>query len=573
MKSYKELIRVKGVKSTSFEEIDVALLSDQSTQFLSKTISGTGIQNSLNISVWEAPINQIENQIYNLNSKFNLKSFKTSIIFESSHSLLKEYNLSDSKENFAESQFDRIKKYINFIINSKDMNIILFNFYELNDFVYGNFSSINKHSFIFQLRKLNFLISECFLKTNRVSILDISTIQNIIGSDKMLDQSLYINYGMILSLDSLPYISKNIVDLINVQLAHFNKCLILDLDNTLWGGIIGDDGIENIELGDLGIGKAFVEFQLWVKKLKERGVIICICSKNNEDIAKSVFINHPDMKLKLDDISLFIANWDSKVDNIKRIQKVLNIGFDSMVFLDDNPYERNSVIENIPNITVPELPKDPSNYLSFLYLENLFETINVSKLDKDRTNLYRTEYERLKFKSDYTDLSDYMKSLNMKSKVEFLNDFNIPRVSQLSYRSNQFNLRTIRYSEDELNKIMRSKLYFSLVFDLSDKFGSHGIVSYLILKKTSSEKIFIENWAMSCRVLERGMEQFIINYINDFLKKKNYYLLIGEYIKTNKNIIVKDLYTKLGFSVFQKKYKLNLRKNNHLQNHIKIQND
>ena len=312
---------------------------------------------------------------------------------------------------------------------------------------------------------------------------------------------------------------------------------------------------------------------MWIKKLKERGIIICICSKNNEDIAKNVFINHPDMKLKLEDISVFIANWDSKVDNIKKIQKVLNIGFDSMVFLDDNPYERNSVIENIPDITVPELPEDPSNYLSFLYNQNLFETTTVSNLDKNRTKLYQTEYERLKTKSVFTDLTDYMKSLKMTSKVEFLNKFNIPRVSQLSYRSNQFNLRTIRYSEEELSKIMQSKKQYGLVFDLTDKFGSHGVVSYMILNEVSSEEIFIENWAMSCRVLERGMEEFIMNFIYNFATKNKYNLLNAEYLETKKNIIVKDLYKKLGFSSQKNKFQLNLKKRYNLKTHINLKDE
>ncbi len=573
MKSFSEILKNQSKDLSSFKKLNVALLCDQSSQFLSKAIHGAGIDCSLNANVWEAPINQIENQIYNPNSDFNNKLFNTCIIFESSHSLLKEYNLSEFKSSFAELQFERIKKFINHIIDNSQMNIILFNFYEINDYVFGNFSSKVKESFIFQLRKLNMLISDNFSNINRLSILDISSIQNKIGSNKMFDSSLYINYGIVVSLDSLPMVSNNILDIILAQNAIFKKCLILDLDNTLWGGIIGDDGIENIELGDLGIGKSFVDFQMWIKKIKERGIIICICSKNNEDIAKNVFINHPDMKLKLEDISVFIANWDSKVDNIKKIQKVLNIGFDSMVFLDDNPYERNSVIENIPDISVPELPKDPSNYLSFLYNENLFETTTVSNLDKNRTKLYQTEYKRLKTKSVFTDLTDYMKSLKMTSKVEYLNRFNIPRVSQLSYRSNQFNLRTIRYSEQELIKIMQSKKKYGLVFDLTDKFGSHGVVSYMIINEVSLEEIFIENWAMSCRVLERGMEEFIMNYIYNFAIKNKYNFLNAEYVETKKNIIVKDLYKKLGFSSLKDKFQLNLKKSFSQKTHINLKDE
>jgi len=570
MYSFKELLRIKNIDVTSFVKENVALMSDQSSQFLTKSIRGYGLKKSLNLSIWEAPIDQIENQILNPRSEFYNKIFDTIIIFESSHSLQKKYNLSSNKEKFSEEEFSRLKNLIDHLLISTHSRIILFNYYELNDQLYGNYSSKNITSFIFHLRKLNFLISEYFSSTNLLSILDISSIQNRIGSKNMFDSSLYVNYGMVVNIDSLPYISKNIVDIILSYNSIFKKCLILDLDNTLWGGIIGDDGIENIQLGNLGIGKAFVDLQHWVKKLKERGIIICVCSKNTKHIAKNVFINHPDMVLSLDDISVFVANWGSKVDNIKNIQKALNIGFESIVFLDDNPYERNLVKDNIPNITVPELPKDPSNYLNFLYEENLFETVSVSGLDKDRTKLYQTEYKRVKSKSNFTDLSDYMSSLEMISKVELLNTFNIPRVSQLSQRSNQFNLRTIRYSEEELSDIMKSNNKYGLVFDLKDRFGDHGIISFVILTLTSSDKIFIENWAMSCRVLERGMENFIINYLQEFCVSKNIEIIIAEYIETAKNSIVRDLYLKLGFDIFENKYSLNTHEKKTLDNKIKI---
>lgn len=572
MYSFKELLKTKLSESSVYKKLNISILSDQSCQFLTKSIIGYGIKSLFDLSIWEAPIDQIDNQILNPQSEFNNNNFDITILFESSHSLLKKYNSTSNKENFSDEQFKRLESLIEQLLRSNKNKVILFNYYELNDQVFGNFSSKNQESFIYQLRRLNFLISEFSSTINRISILDISSIQNKIGSKNMFDPSLYLNYGMVLNLDSLPFISKNIVDIISSFNSIFNKCLIVDLDNTLWGGIIGDDGIEKIKLGTLGIGKSFVDFQYWIKKLKERGVIICVCSKNNEDIAKNVFINHPDMVLSLEDISIFIANWNSKVDNIKNIQETLNINFDSMVFLDDNPFERNSVKDNIPGITVPDLPEDPSNYLDFLYEENLFETVSLSTLDKDRTKLYQTEYERIKSKSNFTDLSDYMSSLKMKSKVESLNSFNIPRVSQLSHRSNQFNLRTIRYTDDELIKIMNSDDSFGLVFNLKDKFGDHGIISFLILKKTLPNEVFIENWAMSCRVLERGMENFIINYLQEFCQSQNIDVITSEYLESPKNSLVKDLYEKLNFNFEGDKYLLSTITLNKLDTKIKIDN-
>ncbi len=572
MYTFKELLKCKLSESSDYKKLNISLLSDQSCQFLSKTIFGYGVKNLFDLSIWEAPIDQIDSQILNPQSSFKNKIFDITIVFESSHSLLNKYNSNENNETFSEEQFYRFKELIEELLRSSKTKIILFNFYELNDQVFGNFSSKTNNSFIYQLRRLNFLISEYTSTNSRVSILDISSIQNRIGSKNMFDSSLYVNYGMVLNLDSNLIISKNIVDIISSYNSIFKKCIILDLDNTLWGGIIGDDGIENIKLGNLGIGKSFVDFQHWIKKLKERGIIICICSKNNEEIAKNVFVNHPDMVLSLDDISLFVSNWNSKVDNIKNIQKSLNIAFDSMVFIDDNPYERNSVKDNIPLITVPDLPKDPSNYVSFLSDKNLFETVTSSNIDKDRTKLYQTEYERVKSRDNFTDLSDYMINLNMKSKVELLNSYNIPRVSQLSQRSNQFNLRTIRYDDNDLIQIMNSSDSYGLVFDLKDKFGDHGIISFLILKKTSIDEVFIENWAMSCRVLERGMENFIINYLLKFCKSHNIELITAEYIETSKNSLVKNLYEKLGFELIENKYSLRPHNQKILDTKIKIGN-
>jgi len=305
--------------------------------------------------------------------------------------------------------------------------------------------------------------------------------------------------------------------------------------------------MENIQIGNLGIGKAFTEFQYWIKGLKNRGIIIAICSKNTEAIAKEPFEKHPDMVLRLDDISVFIANWENKADNIRTIQQILNIGFDSMVFIDDNPFERNMVRENIPDICVPELPEDPAEYLGYLYSLNLFETVSVSDEDAERTRLYQTEAQRTALQQSLTNEDDFLKSLNMTATVEGFTKFNIPRVAQLTQRSNQFNLRTIRYSEADIEAIANSGEYFPFAFSLEDKFGHHGLISVVILKKAPENILFIDSWLMSCRVLKRGMEQFVLNTLVTFAQGNGFLKLKGEYLATAKNNLVKNHYRDLGF--------------------------
>ena len=385
-------------------------------------------------------------------------------------------------------------------------------------------------------------------KSAGLFLLDLSSIQNTLGREKIFSPSMYVNTDMVLSLDALPLIASNTVDIIDSIVGKFKKCIILDLDNTTWGGIIGDDGIENIQVGDLGIGKAFSELQQWVKKLKNRGIIVAVCSKNTESVAKEPFEKHPEMILRLEDISVFMANWDNKADNIRQIQRVLNIGFDSMVFLDDNPFERNIVRENIPEITVPEMPEDPANYLQYLYGLNLFETASYSNQDKDRTKLYQIEAERVKSFKKFTNEEDFLKNLEMVSEILPFNKFNTPRVAQLSQRSNQFNLRTVRYTEADVERMASSDDYATFTFTLVDKFGDNGLICVIILKKESNEQLFIDTWFMSCRVLKRGMENFVLNTIVDYAKTHGFSIIKGEYLATAKNGMVKEHYPNLGFA-------------------------
>lgn len=321
----------------------------------------------------------------------------------------------------------------------------------------------------------------------------------------------------------------------------------MDLDNTVWGGVIGDDGLEKIEIGTLGIGKAFTDLQYWMLKLRQRGILLAVCSKNTEATARQPFEMHPDMVLSLEDIAVFRANWDNKVDNIRQIGVALNIGLDSMIFLDDNPFERNMVREALPEVLVPELPDDPAEFLEYLYPLHLFETVSLTAEDGDRTGHYRTDQRRSEERHSFTDEEAYLASLNMGSRVESFNAFNGPRVAQLSQRSNQFNLRTVRYTDVEVRGMAESPELFTFAFTLEDRLGDNGIVCVVILKKLADDVLFIDSWLMSCRVLRRGMENFTLNTVTGFAREKGYRYLRGEYLPTERNGMVADHYLSLGF--------------------------
>ena len=569
-KSLLQLKRNLKKDFSNFRKIKIAILGDSSTQFLNIAIKGLGYDYDLNFDVFEADYDQIPLQVFDTISDLYNFNPDIIIIFKSSHKLLHNYNINylDNQSSFAINQIEEIENIYTTISNNINSKIIFYNYTEINDTVFGSFSNKVESSFLFQQRKLNYLLMEFSTTAPNFYICDLSTIQNQIGKGNFFHTSSYINNSMVLSIEILPSVAKHTLDIIKALEGNFKKCIILDLDNTTWGGIIGDDGIEKIQIGDLGIGKAFSEFQLWVKKLKQRGIIIAVCSKNTESVAIEPFKKHPDMVLKMEDISVFVANWENKADNIRHIQKVLNIGFDSMVFIDDNPFERNLVRENLPDICVPEMPEDPADYLEFLYSLNLFETISYSNEDAERTKKYQIESKRTSFQKKYTNDNDFLKSLEMVSDVEPFNNFNTPRVAQLSQRSNQFNLRTIRYTDNDITKIINSKDYFSFTFNLKDKFGDHGLICVIILNKQGNSTLFIDTWLMSCRVLKRGMEKFVLNHLVSYAKVNNFKFLKGEYIETPKNVLIKDHYFNLGFEKFNERWRLNISNYSELKTNI-----
>jgi FkbH-like protein len=534
---------------SNLKPIKVALLGDTATQFLVQALRGLGYDYGFDLQIWEADFNQVERQVYDPSSELYQFDPEIVILFQSSHKLLGKYNKlkPDQHSSLASNELQSIENIFATLTNGSKRKIIYYNYSEIDDAVFGNYANKTGSSFLFQLRKLNYELMGFAVNNTSFYLCDISSIQNRLGKANFFQSSVYINTEMVLSIESVPYVAARTIDLICALNGKVKKCVILDLDNTTWGGIIGDDGLENIQIGSLGIGKAFSEFQYWIKKLKNRGIIVAVCSKNTESVAKEPFEKHPDMVLHLEDIAVFVANWENKVDNIRYIQSILNIGFDSMVFLDDNPFERNMVRENIPGITVPELPEDPADYLEYLYSLNLFETISYTHEDLERTKLYQVEAQRNITQKSFTNEDDFLKSLDMLSLVERFNKFNTPRVAQLSQRSNQFNLRTVRYAESDIEMISQSKDYFTFAYTLEDKWGDNGLICVIILKKEDDQTLFIDTWFMSCRVLKRGMENFVLNTIVELAAKNKYKYLKGEYLPTAKNEMVKNHYSDLGF--------------------------
>ncbi|HKC37285.1 MAG TPA: HAD-IIIC family phosphatase [Chitinophagaceae bacterium] len=548
-----EFLQLKKNLKNDFSNLPVkkiAVLADSASQFLCQALKGYGYTQGMHLDIWEADYNQIYQTVLDEDSKLYTTKPDFVIIFQSSKKLLSGFYETDKKErkNWAENQKNYIETILNKVSSSSNSNIIYLNFPEINDAVFGNFANKTDSSFLFQLRLLNVELMKLAANKKNLNICDLSAIQNTYGSIAVTDEKIYMLSDSVLAFDILPLVAKSITDIILSYSGRFKKCLILDLDNTLWGGVIGDDGIEGIQIGDLGIGKAFSRFQAWIKQLKGRGIILVACSKNTEHIAKEPFEKHPDMIVRLNDFALFVANWDNKPDNIRYIQSILNIGFDSMVFLDDNPFEREMVKKEIPDITVPDLPEDVAEYLPFLYQQNLFETTSFTEEDTKRNDQYREEAERTKTQYQFTNETEFLQSLQMTAEIRPVDKFTLPRAAQLTQRSNQFNLRTVRYTEEKLKEVLADDNKFTLAVSLNDKFGDYGLISLVILHKVNKADLFIDTWIMSCRVLKRSVEELVLNEVVEIANQNECRKILGEFIPTPKNELVKDHYKKLGFS-------------------------
>ena len=548
MKTLKELKKLARTEVPG-QKCKIALLGDTATQLLATALVGEAASRNTALDLYEGEYSQVERQLLDATSEVYQFDADFILIFQSTHKLGEHHSLLPAERQAALAD-ERLAFIASVCENEamKSKKIICMNYPEIDDTVFGSYANKVTTSLTYQVRKLNYELMNLAGQYPNLYICDIAGLQNKLGRDVMFAPNVYVSTEMILSVDALPYVASRVMDIVCAVRGQFKKCLILDLDNTVWGGVIGDDGLEGIQLGHgLGIGKAFTEFQMWVKKLKQRGIIICVASKNNEDTAKEPFEKHPDMVLKLDDIAVFQANWETKVDNIRTIQSILNISFDSMVFLDDNPFERNMVRENIPGITVPELPEDPGEYLEYLYGLNLFETASYSQADKDRTKQYQVEAKRVSLSKTFTNEADFLKSLNMVSVVSGFTKFNTPRVAQLSQRSNQFNLRTVRYTEADIAALAADEDVIDLSFTLEDKFGDNGLIAVIIMKRQDAETLFVDTWCMSCRVLKRGMENFTLNTMVERARRAGYKYIIGEYLPTPKNKMVEGHYQGLGF--------------------------
>lgn len=355
------------------------------------------------------------------------------------------------------------------------------------------------------------------------------------------------------------------------------KCIVLDLDNTLWGGVLGEDGVAGIQLGNSYPGNCYSDLQRYLVEASDHGIILAICSKNNESDAKEVFEKNPNMILKMNQIVAYRINWENKPTNIKNLANEINIGLDSMVFIDDNPVERELVKNAIPEIVVPEFPKEPYNINVFIrsVLEDYFQIYKLTAEDLEKTSQYNENFRRDNFKTEFTSIEDFLKNLDIEITIKKADKFNNSRIAQMTQKTNQFNLTTKRYTENEISRFIENG---DMVFcaSVKDKFGDNGITLLAIVTFDFISKIsFIDSYLLSCRILGRGIENVFLNFILNQVYLKGYRKVEACYLPTAKNGQVRDFYEKNGFRIKDKRdsivtYVMDMEKKIEIESYYKI---
>jgi len=539
--SYSDLIKMyseQNLDQLNFNS-KVLIVSDFETTQFSKALQAYLISKHLKIEVHNSKYNTVFQTLLdkNLTKEFNY----VLLMFSPQHFKQAFYTSGFT----AKEKLDEISSILHHV-QKQGKTILLTTMPLVNEQVWGNRSRNVELAVNYQIELFNKLILDLAENNKEINIIDLAFTASQIGLNNWYSPGLWYQAKYVCHPRYYPNICQAIARNLEATSGRVFKCIVLDLDNTLWGGVIGDDGINGIKLGPEGEGAIYSDIQRYFLQLKKAGYLLALASKNYEDIALEAINNHPNMVLKSEDFVCYKINWNNKAENIQAISQELNLGLNSFLFIDDNPMERELVKTSLPEVTVPNLPEDPTEYINYINQLFLFENISFTKEDQLRNNLYKTEIKRNSVKSSFSNLDEFLESLQMSALIYPVNPTNIDRAEQLIQRSNQFNLRTQRLNCAELSKRTKDSNFINFCVKLEDKFGDLGIIA-VVSCAVNHEEIFIDEFVMSCRVLQRGVEELIFNYLIQKSIERNIKLIRGGYIKSEKNILVKDLYHKFNF--------------------------
>ena len=541
----KELLNTKNLKSKN-----IAILGGSTTSEVKNILELFLLDNGINPNFYESEYNKFyEDALFGNDT---LDKFNPDIIYiHTTNKNVAQYPLSNcDEEEISILLSNEIEKFNSIWSALLKFNcpIIQNNFDHHSQRSYGNLDFYDEHGKTYFLNKLNEKFGESARQINHLYINDINYLSSYIGLKNWFNKSLWYQAKYALSMSSIPELAFNINKIINSILGNSKKCLVLDLDNTCWGGVIGDDGLSGISIGiDDAISESYTSFQKYIKELQQRGVILAVCSKNDISIAKEGF-EHPDLILKIDDFAVFKANWNPKHSNILDIAKELNIGVDSIVFIDDNPVERDLVSSQLNSVFVPDIGSNVEDFIDYIDKNGCFEPISLLEEDIKRNKFYEIDKKRFEEKAIYKTYTDFLVSLEMKAEIRTFSLLYLDRITQLTNKTNQFNLTTKRYTISEIENIANSNKYIKIYGKLQDKYGDNGLIA-ITIGHLKGDVCHIDLWLMSCRVLKRDMEFAMLDELIRQCKEKKIKEIIGYYHLSKKNDMVSDLYNTFGFKL------------------------
>lgn len=549
---YRTVLRLAKKMNAIVETADVkiAVLGSCSIQYFVKVLRLLLYKEGIYADIYEGDYNGIKMDI--LNEMSPLFQFRPHILI-----IIPDYRDINQLPQYGDQSYDvdKLTKY--YIEDYKNMwgiikdklpqtKILQSNFVIPYERVFGNLEAnyvFSKNNFF---ARLNVELTEQHM--DNVIIVDMDYLASYYGKSNWFDYSLYSLSKIPFSLQYIGNVVEMFVKLIVAWQGKIKKCIVLDLDNTIWGGIVAEEGWNGIKIDiNDAVGETYHMFQKYLKELKNRGVLLAVCSKNDQEVAEQPFKYNKNMVLSLEDFVSFQANWKDKATNILKIADEINIGLDSIVFFDDNPVERELVRTSLPEVTVIDVPDDSAYYINTLDKARVFEWLQITSEDCSRAESYVKNRDRLSLEKVSLNYDEYLKALQMKANIVTVDCVVLKRFVQLINKSNQFNLRTKRYLDTYIESLMCDEGYGLLAALLEDKFSDYGLIACVILQK-QNKVCFIDTWVMSCRILKRGLEYLVFQHIYDWACEHECSTIVGEYIPTEKNALVKDLYFELGFS-------------------------
>ncbi len=532
--------------------IKIALLTSFTSHGISEVLRVKGNELGINVKCYSANYQQYAQEI--LDSKSKLYAFEPRfiILFIDSRTLLGEHFLmpyltsDQERKKWIEEELNQITSLVTELKSRCKAQILLHNFEVPTWSPLGILENKQNFGIVEAVQELNSQLRKLFKSDSQVFLFDYDAFCAQFGKRNIVDSKMYYLGDIKLKWDYLPDLANAYLAYIKPLMSINKKCIVLDLDNTLWGGTIGEDSLQGIKLGPTPEGRPFHEFQQVLLSLCKRGILLAINSKNNREEALEVFKTHPHSVLKEEHFASIQINWDDKIANLKTISRELNIGFDSLVMIDDDPFIREMIESSLPEVTVVNFPSDSSLLVQTLMDSTDFGTLQLTSEDLAKSSAVTAEKKRIELREKISGLTDYLKTLGVTISIESPNSYNIPRIAQLTQKTNQFNMTTHRYLEAEIEQLSKNPNFLILAIDAKDKFGSYGIIGVAIVEKNKSFWQ-IDTFLLSCRALGRNIETAMLAQIIHLAQKMKIEMLVAPFISTEKNEPANGFYAKNGF--------------------------